>query len=234
MGMKFILFIWLSLFGLACNDLDDDQAQEILPIPQFTSYFTGNANDKQALPKGGICLMGGAREDDNAMRWFLKQADGGDILVLRTSGSNGYNDYLYSELQVNVNSVESIVVKNKDASFDFRIHDKINKAEAIWFAGGNQWDYINYWQDTPIDSLINIGITKRNIVIGGTSAGMAILGEFVFNAKNGTITSSEALENPYHQRIAIDSTKFIRTKYLTSVITDTPVSYTHLTLPTKA
>ena len=59
--------------------------------------------------------MGGAREDDNAMRWFLKQADGGDILVLRTSGSNGYNDYLYSELQVNVNSVESIVVKNKNA-----------------------------------------------------------------------------------------------------------------------
>ena len=53
---------------------------------------------------------------------------------------------------------------------------------------------------------------------------MAILGEFVFNAKNGTITSSEALENPYHQRIAIDSTKFIRTKYLTSVITDTHYS----------
>ena len=49
MGMKFILFIWLSLFVLACNDLDDDQAQEILPIPQFTSYFTGNATDKQAL-----------------------------------------------------------------------------------------------------------------------------------------------------------------------------------------
>ena len=224
MGMKLVLFMWLSLFVLACNDLDGDEAQEILPIPQFTSYFTGNPTDKQALPKGGICLMGGAREDDNAMRWFLKQADGGDILVLRTSGSNGYNDYLYSELQVNVNSVESIVVKNKDASFDFRIHDKINKAEAIWFAGGNQWDYINFWQDTPIDSLINIGITKRNIVIGGTSAGMAILGEFVFNAKNGTITSSEALENPYHQRIAIDSTKFILTKYLTSVITDTHYS----------
>jgi len=53
MGMKFILFMWLSLFVLACNDLDDDQAQEILPIPQFTSYFTGNSTALQVYELKG-------------------------------------------------------------------------------------------------------------------------------------------------------------------------------------
>ena len=35
-------------------------------------------------------MMGGSVENDNAMRWFLERADGGDVLVLRASGSDGY------------------------------------------------------------------------------------------------------------------------------------------------
>ena len=47
--------------------------------------------------------MGGATEDDNAMKWFLEQANGGDVLILRTSGSDGYNQYFYSQLGISVN-----------------------------------------------------------------------------------------------------------------------------------
>ena len=70
----------------------------------YTSYFTGNATDVATSPQGGVCLMGGAGEDDHAMAWFLERVDGGDVLVLRCSGSDGYNDYLYSELSVDVES----------------------------------------------------------------------------------------------------------------------------------
>ena len=149
----------------------------------YTSYFTGNTNDTITSPLGGICLMGGATEDDNAMKWFLEQANGGDVLILRTSGSDGYNQYLYSQLGISVNSVESIVFNNPSASNQNYIHSKILQAEAIWFAGGNQWNYISYWRDTPIDSLIRHVLSTRNIVIGGTSAGMAILGEYYFSAE---------------------------------------------------
>ncbi|GIS57329.1 MAG: hypothetical protein CM1200mP1_12670 [Candidatus Neomarinimicrobiota bacterium] len=155
--------------------------------------------------------MGGSRENDNAMRWFLKQADGGDILVLRASGSNGYNDYMYSDLGVDINSVESIIVDNRHASIDPYIRDRIEKAEGIWFAGGNQWNYINYWKGTPVDSLIQDAVENRNIVIGGTSAGMAILGEYIFSAEKGTISSQEALANPFDKRFAIDSLDFLKT-----------------------
>jgi len=69
--------------------------------------------------------------------------------------------------------------------------------------------------------LINDAISNRNIVIGGTSAGMAIQGKFYFSAKNGTITSSTALLNPFDQNVTIDSLSFISNQYLSDVITDT-------------
>jgi len=187
----------------------------------YTSYFTGNTNDTITSPLGGICLMGGATEDNNAMKWFLEQANGGDILILRTSGSDGYNQYLYSQLGISVNSVESIVFNNPSASNQNYIHSKILQAEAIWFAGGNQWNYISYWRDTPIDSLVRHVVNTRNIVIGGTSAGMAILGEYYFSAENGTVTSSTALNNPYNSLVTIDSAKFLEINILKDIITDT-------------
>jgi len=186
----------------------------------YTSYFTGNSNDIDTYPSGGICLMGGAAEDDNAMKWFLQRANGGDILVLRTSGSNGYNSYLYSGLGIPVNSVETILFNNALASNESYIVQKIHQAEAIWFAGGNQWSYINYWRNTPVDSAINQAIEQRNIVIGGTSAGMAIQGRYYFSAQNGTVTSTEALSNPYNNSVTVDSSRFVNNFFLNNTITD--------------
>lgn len=187
----------------------------------FESFFTGNHQNKDTIGKGGICLMGGASEHDNAMRWFLNQANGGDILVLRTSGSDGYNTYLYSDLGINVNSVETILFNNANASFDSYVLDKIKNAEGIWFAGGDQWEYISYFRNTAIDSLINEGISNRKIVLGGTSAGMAIQGKYYFSAENGTITSEEALINPFDANLTIGSEEFIKNPYLSNHITDT-------------
>lgn len=202
-----LLFISLSVFSVYGQN--------------YTSYFSGNPSDIVSLPKGGICLMGGASEHDEAMKWFLEQADGGDVLVLRTSGSDGYNDYLLNQLGISVNSVETIVCHNAAASDETYIHDKIQKAEAIWLAGGDQWNYISYWRNTPIDSLINKGIAERKIVVGGTSAGMAIQGGYYFSAENGTVTSSTAINNPFHPAVTVSNEPFLENEYLADVITDT-------------
>jgi len=192
-----------------------------LSSQSYTNYFTGNSDDIVTTPLGGTCMMGGASEHDGAMQWFLERANGGDVLVLRASGSNGYNDYMYSELGVTVNSVETIVFNNSSAAYETYIHDKIQQAEAIWFAGGNQWNYVSYWRNTPIDSLINESLQNRNIVIGGTSAGMAILGKYYFSAMNGTVLSNTAINNPYDSDITVDSTDFLEINYMDDVVTDT-------------
>ena len=223
--MKIIGIFFSTLLLISCNVAKNENENIITPdINFYTSYFTGNKSDLKTFGKGGVCLMGGGLENDNAMRWFLNQANGGDILVLRTSGSNGYNNYMFKELGVAINSVETIVIKNIEASYDQYLLDKISKAEAIWFAGGNQWTYINYWKDTPVDSLINEAITDRGLVIGGTSAGMAILGEKIFSAEFGSITSNQALNDPFHSKVSLDSMKYITISNLHDIITDSHYS----------
>ena len=165
--------------------------------------------------------MGGATEHDEAMKWFLQQADGGDVLVLRATGSNGYNDYMLNQLGISINSVETIVCNNASASQDAYLQQKINQAEAIWFAGGNQWTYVSYWRNTPVDSLVNKAIAERNVVVGGTSAGMAIMGKYYFSAQNGTVTSAQALTNPYNSLVTVSDEPFLVNEHLSNVITDT-------------
>lgn len=187
----------------------------------FTTYYTGDTADAVVQAGGGICLMGGATEDDNAMRWFLERCGGGDVLVLRASGSDGYNAYLYSQLGVTVNSVVTIVCHNAQASAEPYVLERIRRAEGIWFAGGDQWDYVSYWRGTAVDSLINRAIHERNIVIGGTSAGMAIQGSHYFSAQNGTVSSATAMGNPYAPAVAVDGAHFLENDWLQDVVTDT-------------
>ncbi|MEY3050247.1 MAG: Cyanophycinase [Bacteroidota bacterium] len=207
--------------------------EAILPLPlllllpllgygqTYTSYFTGNGTDLVTDPGGGTCLMGGATEHDQAMRWWLQRAEGGDILVLRTSGADGYNDYLYAALGVPVNSVETIVCHDPAAGYDPYVQERIRRAEAIWFAGGNQWDYVSYWRGTPVDSLVNEAVRSRHAAIGGTSAGMAVLSRYYFSAQNGTITSAEALSDPFHPSLTVDTAAFLSAAYLEDVLADT-------------
>ena len=187
----------------------------------YISYRVGAATDLVSEAQGGVCLMGGATESDPAMSWFLERASGGDVLVLRADNSDGYNDYLFSDLGVTLNSVETIVFNNASAANEAYVQQRISHAEAIWVAGGDQWEYIQYWRNTPVDSLINLGIQNRNLAIGGISAGMAIMGQYYFSAQNGTVNSTQAMTNPYNNKVTVSKQPFLQNTWLSNIITDT-------------
>ena len=69
--------------------------------------------------------------------------------------------------------------------------------------------------------MINQGIAERNVVVGGISAGMAILGQYYFSAVNGTVTSAAALNSPYNTDVVVDSTAFLTVPFMERVVTDT-------------
>ncbi|MDX1911565.1 MAG: T9SS type A sorting domain-containing protein [Saprospiraceae bacterium] len=193
----------------------------LLFAQSYISYFTGDTADVQPIPTPGVCMMGGATENDHAMRWFLQRANGGDVLVIRASGADGYNDYLFSELGLSVNSVETIVMPNAAAALDPYVAQQIRNAEALWIAGGDQTRYANYWKDKPVEDALRYLIHEKKAVIGGTSAGMAILGEAYFRAANGTITSAEALADPFDPKMDIGASDFLDHPLLQRTITDT-------------
>lgn len=203
---KLLLFCLLPFFGFSQG---------------YTSYFTGNPTDVVTTTEFGVCIMGGATEHDNAMKWLLQKANGGDVVVLRSSGSNGYNNYLYSELGIAVNSVETLVITSVAGATNPYVLDKVSKAEMIWFAGGDQWNYVSFFKNNALEDLINNHINVKQAPIGGTSAGMAILGGHYFSAQNGSVTSSQAMNNPYASNVTIGSSDFLQTPFLQDVITDT-------------
>jgi cyanophycinase-like exopeptidase len=197
----------------------------IIPLSFFaqnyTSYFAGDTADVNTNHQYGVCLMGGATEHDEAMKWFLLKADGGDVVVLRASGSDGYNDYFYSELGITINSVETLVINNAAGGIDPYVLQQVANAEAIWFAGGNQYNYVSFFKNNEMETLLNEHINVKQAVIGGTSAGMAIMGGYYFDAANGTVTSSQALNNPYHSKVSLGIHDFIEIPFFENVITDT-------------
>lgn len=186
----------------------------------YTEYLTGSATDVSTDHQPGICLMGGAAEKDQAMVWFLNKADGGDVVVLRASGSNGYNDYFYTDLGVTINSVRTFVIHNQAGATDPYVLQSVANAEAIWFAGGDQYDYVTLFKDNALEDALNEFINTKHGVIGGTSAGMAILGNHYFTAQNGSVTTEQALSNPYHSRMTLGYNDFLHIPYLENVVTD--------------
>lgn len=187
----------------------------------YTSFFTGNATNITTIPTFGVCLMGGASESDEAMAWFVEKANGGDVLVLRSSGSDGYNNYLYSQLGVSVNSVETLVITSVAGAINPYVLGKIANAELIWFAGGDQFNYVSFFKDNAAETALNNHINIKNAPIGGTSAGMAILGNYYFSAQNGSLTSAQALANPFASNMTIGGNDFLEVPFLENTITDT-------------
>ncbi len=133
--------------------------------------------------------------------WMIDRSGSGDFVVIRASGTDAYNPYIYAELG-GVDSCETIILQKKSASYDPFVLEKIQNAEARFIAGGNQWDYVRLWQGTPLEDAIH-DVVVRGAPVGGTSAGLAILGEFAFSAQYGTIISSKALKNPYHSHVTL-------------------------------
>ncbi len=52
----------------------------------------------------------------------------------------GYNNYMYSDLGITINLVETIIFSNEDASSFVYVQQRIEEAEAIWFVGGDKWN----------------------------------------------------------------------------------------------
>jgi cyanophycinase len=203
--LLFLLFVMISAIQLHAKSLGR----------------LGNPKDTITSTSAGYLLAGGSTDVDEAMRWFLQKSGGGDIVIIRASGGLGYNEYLYKLFPVN--SVETLLINSREEAMLPETANTLAHAEAIFIAGGDQWNYINYWTNTPVQSALNEAIKNRNVPIGGTSAGLAVLGQFVFDAKMDGISSAEALNDLASPKISI-SKNFVEIDLLKNTITDSHYS----------
>jgi cyanophycinase len=206
-----LLFLFTVLFSAAFVP------STALAVKSTYAYFSiGSTADKVTQTSTGIALMGGGSNVDDAFRFLINKSGGGDVVVLCVRCDSSYNTYI-NRLE-GVDSVETISFKSRDASSDPFVIAKIRNAEALFIAGGDQSNYLNFWKGTPVEDAIS-SLVKKNVPIGGTSAGLAILGQFSFTAMNGTVISSEALANPYSSLVDLDN-NFVHLPLMQNIITD--------------
>jgi cyanophycinase-like exopeptidase len=185
-------------------------------------YFRiGNPTDKQTRPNAGIAMMGGGVDLDEAFRWLCEKASGGDFLILRATGDDAYNSYVNSLCQLN--SVATLIIPDPQAARNPAVEEIIRSAEVVFISGGDQANYVRDWKGTPVQDAINANIADGK-PIGGTSAGLAVLGEFVYGAlgdkpDDNDLASTDVLSNPYFERVTL-TRGFLKTPHLENVLTD--------------
>eukprot|EP01127_Copromyxa_protea_P016698 TRINITY_DN5003_c0_g1_i1.p1 TRINITY_DN5003_c0_g1~~TRINITY_DN5003_c0_g1_i1.p1 ORF type:complete len:342 (+),score=47.48 TRINITY_DN5003_c0_g1_i1:74-1099(+) len=160
----------------------------------WTWICIGNCESNKSPPTvGGRILMGGGTDVDEAFRHLIKNSGGGDILVLRASGTDAYNPYIYA--LGSVNSVATLIITNSTAAYDPFVVNKIKQAEGLWWSGGDQSLYYQ-WKNTPLSVAVQ-ELVNGNVTVGGTSAGMDIQASYPYVAKFGSVSPQQALKNPY-------------------------------------
>jgi cyanophycinase len=179
------------------------------PKPGFTAFIVGNPEDAQPAPtlSPGLVLMGGGTDVDAAFQWMCQRAGGGDFVVIRTSGTDAYNPYI-QELCPQMDSVETIIITTVTGANSAYVSSHIQNAEALWIAGGDQSTYVALWRGTAVQTGVDFLLNSKLAPVGGTSAGLAVLSEFIYTGALGSVTSSQALANPFHRYVTLDRDLF--------------------------
>ncbi|HVT99712.1 MAG TPA: cyanophycinase [Acidobacteriaceae bacterium] len=192
------------------------------PVHTWRYIRVGAPQDIEVHPRAGYALMGGGTDLDEAFRWLCDRADGGDFLILRARGDDDYNPYVQG--LCHLNSVATLILPDRVSSDDPFVTKTIADAEAIFIAGGDQGRYINFWAGTPVEEGLRRAV-KRGVPIGGTSAGLAVLGQYIYSAQNDKpddkdLSSEEALADPFYRQVVI-APDLLGIPILRGIITDT-------------
>jgi cyanophycinase len=191
---------------------------------KVTRYLTGNSADvNPALAGPALNLGGGGTDVDEALQAMIDLARGCtrcatmvDVVILRASGADGYNDHI--QAMNGVDSVESLVITKRADAASADVELTVRRAEVVFFAGGDQCNYVTLFKGTPVESAVE-AVYARGGAIGGTSAGMAIQGEMVYDACTASATSADILADPYH-RSATFTYGFLDWQHMADTLTD--------------
>jgi cyanophycinase len=207
----------------------------VLRADGYLALGRGNVDNNAAAPgaNGGYVFAGGGKDQDEVIRWIIENAAGGDIVVLRTNYSLGYNDYFWEVAQaygLPLDSVETIIFNPDDpmaarnAANLALIQQKILDAEAVFIAGGDQTKDFQSWTNTLVRNALRQRIGQQNFTIGGTSAGLHVLSQTIYTAPATAqrgITSAQALQNIDHDPLMHFDSNFLNVNLLAGVVADT-------------
>ena len=125
-----------------------------------------------------------------------------DVVVLAASFPTGGRPTPECDAMVDLPSVNrctTLTLPDPNAASLDTITTHIKQAEVVYFAGGNQCDYVK-WGGSPLHRAVTDAVARGG-GMGGGSAGLAIQGSVVYDGCTGSVRSSEAMADPYDPAI---------------------------------
>ena len=157
------------------------------------------------LGQGSLLLVGGGSEysswADDPYRWFVQAANSGKMINIDVDAVSSYYPSYFKSLGADPSS-EAFRIATRQAADDSNTYKKLISAQGIFIEGGDQGDYIRTWKGTLVQDAIHY-VFQNGGAIGGTSAGLAVLGEIVYDATGGYLYPDKAAYNPYHPDITL-------------------------------
>ncbi|MDB5348675.1 MAG: cyanophycinase [Schlesneria sp.] len=141
--------------------------------------------DKQIpeVKEGTLVIVGGGATPREAVDQFLSAAGGKDSPIIVVS--NALADEPPEEQKVcgwlkdaGASNVRQVHARDKQELAQADLQTWLKEAKGVWFTGGRQWRLVDAYLDTPIQLLFQ-DVLHRGGVIGGTSAGATIQGEYL-------------------------------------------------------
>ncbi|WKV13839.1 cyanophycinase [Marivirga harenae] len=156
--------------------------------------------------QGKLMLVGGGGETDGGWsdtpyQWMVDNAVNKTIGIISYSDADNWlPDYF-----VALGAVEAVNIKidSRELANQAGMLDSLNQYDALFFKGGDQSRYYDYYKNTAVQNAIE-DIYNRGGVIGGTSAGMAILSGVLFTASNGSAYPYDALTDINSQYMTLE------------------------------
>src|SRR5688572_16342005 len=178
--------------------------------PMFQVYpSVGNPPDSTFKACGpGVIVGGGGGDVLAAIKWAHdtimdgRKGSGGDLVIL-TAASDNFRDADFAKV-ANFNSVRTIrIPPNATAKQREEAAAIIRNAHVVYMGGGDQSNYVT-WKGTPVQAAIQ-EVYNKGGVTGGMSAGEAVLGGRVYDARlaeGHNVGSKELVANPYLESVS--------------------------------
>ncbi len=155
--------------------------------------------------QGSLMLVGGGAESyggwsDAPYAWFVQRADSGIIINIDVGSVSSWYPAYFISLGADPAShglqIATVAQANSQA-----VYNDLVSARGVFIEGGDQWAFVATWKGTLVEEAIH-HVFNSGGVIGGTSAGCAILGEVVYDAHYGSVYPEEAAYDPYDSHIS--------------------------------
>jgi len=159
----------------------------------FLFFGTFQLNGQIVGPeKGTLIIAGGGKLSDEILLTFIEAAGGIEAPIIVIPTALGLTSYEAKEgdflRRLGAKNVLVWHTENKLIADTDSFVNPIRNAKGIWFTGGRQWRLVDSYAGTATEKAF-WAVLENNGVIGGTSAGATIQGDYLIrgDTKNNTI-----------------------------------------------